>query len=77
MLFVLSHSVVSDSLVTPWTAACQTPLSMECSRQEYWRGLPCPPPGDLPSPGIKPRSPTLQADSLPSEPPRNNIRGPL
>ena len=54
--------------------------SMDCSllgssvhgnslRQEYWSGLPCPPPGDLPNPGIKPRSPTLQADSLPSEPP--------
>ena len=38
-------------------------------RQEYWRGLPCPPPGDLPNLGIKPRSPALQADSLPSEPP--------
>ena len=42
---------------------------MEFSRQEYWSGLPCPPPGDLPNPGIKSRSPTLQADSLPSEPP--------
>ena len=39
------------------------------SRQEYWSGLPCPPPGDLPNPGIKPRSPSLQADSLSSEPP--------
>ena len=39
------------------------------SRQEYWSGLPCPPPGDLPNPGIKPRSPALQADSLSSEPP--------
>ena len=39
------------------------------SRQEYWRGLPCPPPGDRPNPGIEPRSPTLLADSLPSEPP--------
>ena len=38
-------------------------------RQEYWSGLPCPPPGDLPNPGIEPRSPALQADSLPSEPP--------
>ena len=38
-------------------------------RQEYWSGLPCPPPGDLPSPGIKPRSPALQVDSLPTEPP--------
>ena len=36
-------------------------------RQEYWSGLPCPPPGDLPNPGIEPRSPALQADSLPSE----------
>ena len=42
---------------------------MGFSRQEYQSGLPCPPPGDLPNPGIKPRSPTLQADSLPSEPP--------
>ena len=42
---------------------------MGFSRQEYWSGLPCPPPGDLPNPGIKPRSPMLQADSLPSEPP--------
>ena len=42
---------------------------MEFSRQEYWCGLPCLPPGDLPKPGIKPRSPTLQADSLPYEPP--------
>ena len=41
---------------------------MEFSRQEYWNGLPFPSPGDLPDPGIKPRSPTLQADSLPSEP---------
>ena len=43
--------------------------SMEFLRQEYWSGLPCPPLGDLPNPGIKPRSPTLQADSLPFEPP--------
>ena len=49
--------------------ACQAPLSMEFSRQEYWRGLPFPPIGDLPDPGIKPKSPALQADSLPSEPP--------
>ena len=42
---------------------------MEFSRQEYWSGLPFPPPGDLPDPGIKPQSPALQADSLPSEPP--------
>ena len=41
---------------TPWTAACQAPLSRGFSRQEYWSGLPCPPPGDLPHPGIKPVS---------------------
>ena len=46
-----------------------TPLSMGFSGQEYWSGLPCPSPGDLPDPGIKRGSPTLQADSLPSEPP--------
>ena len=55
--------------VTPWTVAHQAPLSMGFSRQEYWSGLPFPPPGDLPSPGIKPQSPALQADPLPSEPP--------
>ena len=55
--------------MTPWTAARQAPLSMGFSRQEYWSGLPCPPLGDLPNPGIKPRSPTFQADSSPSEPP--------
>ena len=53
---------------TPWTVACQAPLSMEFSRQEYWSGLPFPSPGDLPNPGIEPGSPTLQADSWPSEP---------
>ena len=54
--------------MTPQTAARQAPLSMEFSRQEYWSGLPFPSPGDLPDPGIKPRAPGLQADSLPSEP---------
>ena len=53
---------------TPWTAARQTPLSIRSYRQEYWSGLPCTPPGDLPNPGIEPRSPTLQADSVSSEP---------
>ena len=56
-------------LVIPWTAAQQVPLSMEFSRQEHWSVLPIPSPEDLPNPGIEPRSPTLQADSLPSEPP--------
>ena len=50
---VLSHSVMS---VTPWTIAHQAPLSMGFSRQEYWRGLPFPPPGDLPDLGIEPAS---------------------
>ena len=52
---------------TPWTVACQTSLSMEFSRQEYWSRLPFPSPGDLPDPKIEPGSPALQADSLPSE----------
>ena len=54
---------------TPWTVACQAPLSMEFSRQEYWSGLPFPSPEDLPDTGIEPRSPALQPDSLLSEPP--------
>ena len=55
--------------VTPWTVAHQAPLSMGFSRQEFWSGLPFPSPGDLPDPGIEPRSPALQADALTSEPP--------
>ena len=60
---------VAQSCPTLWDAmGCSPidPLSMEFSRQEYWSGIPSP--GDLPNQGIKPRSPTLQADSLPSEP---------
>ena len=53
---------------TPWTVAYQAPQSVEFSRQEYWSGLPFPSPWDLPNPGIKPGSPALQADALPSEP---------
>ena len=52
--------------VTPWIVAHQAPPSMRFSSQEYWSGLPCPSPGDLPNPGIKPRSLALQADSLSS-----------
>ena len=55
------------TLVTPWTVACQAPLSVGFSIQEYWSGLPFPSPGDLPDPGIKPRSPALQAHSSPTE----------
>ena len=54
---------------TPWVVVCQAPLSMEFSKQEYWSGELFPFPGDLPNPGTEPRSPALQVDSLPSEPP--------
>ena len=54
---------------TVWTVARQAPLSMGFSRQAYWSGLPCLPPGDFPNPGSESRYPALQADSLPSEPP--------
>ena len=63
------YSVMSNCFLTPWTVAWQTLLSMEFSKQEYWSGLPFLFPGDLPNPGIKPRPPALQADSLPTEPP--------
>ena len=63
---LLSHVQL---FVTPWTVARQAPPSMEFSRSEYWSGLPFPSPGDLPDPGIEPRSPTFQANTLPSEPP--------
>ena len=67
---VLSHSVMSDSL-TPWTAAHQPPLFMGFFRQEYWNGLSCPPPGDLPQTVIETLSPVssaMQAESLPIKP---------
>ena len=56
-----------QTLVTPWTVSRQAPLSMGFSRQEYWSGLPFPPPGDLPDPGMEPGSPALQVDSLLTE----------
>ena len=56
-----------QTLVTPWTVACQAPLSMEFPKQEYWSGLLCPSLGDLPNPGIEPWSPALQADTLLTE----------
>ena len=58
LLLLFSCSVVSDSLATPQTVAHQAPLSMGFPRREYWSGLPFPPEGDLPDPGIKPTSPT-------------------
>ena len=64
------HPLVMSDSATPWTVTHQAPLSMGVlSRQEYWSGLPCPPPGDIPNPGIELSSSTLQADSLPAEPP--------
>ena len=64
---MLSHQPC-PTLCDHMTVARQAPLSMGLSRQEYWSGLPCPPPGDLPGPGTEPASPVssvLQADSLP------------
>ena len=54
------------TLATPWTVACQAPLSMGFSKQEYWSELACPSPGDIPNPGIKhtsPTAPAFQSDS--------------
>ena len=63
---------VSPSVATPsWTVVGQVPLSTGLSKQEYWRGLPFPSPSNLPNPGIEPRSPALQRDSLLSGPPGN------
>ena len=67
-----SHSVGSDS-ATPWTVTHQPPLFMGFSRQEYWGGLPFPFPGDLPNPGMEPRSPALQADFFNTDPRRCNL----
>ena len=58
---------------TLWTVAHQAPPPMGFSKEEYWSGLPFPSPWDLPNPGIEPRSPTLQADTLTSEPPGKPI----
>ena len=66
MLCCFSHVRL---FVILWNVACQAPLSIGFSKQEYWSGLPVHSPGDLPDPGLEPKSPTLQADSLLSEPP--------
>ena len=62
-------SVMSGSFLTPWTGSHQTPLTIEFSRQEYWSGLPFPPAGDLPNPGVNPMSPSLAGKYLTTEPP--------
>ena len=67
MCVCVSHLSCVRLFATPWTVACQAPLSMGFSRQEYRSGLPFPSPGDLPGPGIEHGSPELQAVSLPSE----------
>ena len=64
LLLLLSHFSHVQLFATPWTVAHQAPLSMGFSRQEYWSESPCPPPGDLPNPGIKPTFPALQVSSL-------------
>ena len=66
---LLSHSVVSDSLWPHGLQSTRLLCPWGFSRKEYWSGLLCPPPGNLPNPGIKPKSPALQADSLLSESP--------
>ena len=73
LIVVPELGIMFQLFVTPWTVACQAPLSMGFFRQEYWSGLPFPSPGHLADPGIEPRSPSLQADSLPSEPPGKNL----
>ena len=65
------ESDMTGQLNNKKTAACQVPLSMGFSRQEYWSGLSCPPPGDIPNPAIEPKSPAtlaFQSDSLHAEP---------
>ena len=68
---MFSSSVMSNSFTTPWTIACQSPLSVGFPWQEYWSGLPFPSPGDLPNPGIKPVSPAsiLAGRFFTAEPP--------
>ena len=67
-------SVVSDS-ATPWTVAHQDPLSMEFSRQEYWSEVPFPTPGDLPNPGMEPKSPELASGVFTAELPGKLLFG--
>ena len=66
---MLSHTVVSDSFVIPWTVACQALLPMGFPGQGYWTGLPFPSPGDLLNPGIEPASPALEGELFITETP--------
>ena len=70
-VWVLSRFSHIGLFAALWTIARQAPLSMGFSRQEYWSGMPCPPPGDFSHPGIKPTfpvTPAVQVDSLPAKP---------
>ena len=74
---VLSHFSCIQLFVTLWTVACQAPLSMGYSSYEYWSGLPCPPPGDLPDPGIEPASlmsPALAGGFFTTSAPREALK---
>ena len=71
---MLGHFSHVQLFGTLWNIVLQAPMSIGFSRQEYWSGFPCPSPGNLPNPGIKPRSPALQADALPSEPPGKPLK---
>ena len=64
---VYLHAQLCPTICDPWNVACQAPLSMAFSRQEYWNGLPFPSPRDLPDPGIESGFRALQADTLPTE----------
>ena len=70
---VLSHFSCVWLFATPWMVICQAPLSMGFPRQGYWSGLPFPPPGDLPDPGIEPMSPALSGGFFTTEPPRKTL----
>ena len=74
MVMVMVKSLSRVRLfATPWTVAYQAPPSIGFSRQEYWSGLPFSSPRDLPKPGIKLQSPTLEVDTLTSEPPEKPL----
>ena len=73
LILLISRQVVSDSFVTPWTAACQAPLSMGFPRKEYWEWVAISFSRDLPHPGIKPTSPALACGFFTAEPPGKTL----
>ena len=74
-MLIQPHECSCDSVLTPWTIAPQAPLSMGFPKQEHWRGLPFPSPGDLPYPGTEPVSPPLAGRFFTTEPPGNSAFG--